>query len=98
MRRPILCGLLLLAALTAPFGSHAQVAKIEGARVSAPSAPARQRDLTKYTPQQRHFYLSGQRGMEWLQRANRPDGRFVHGLVPALRLPLEGDSYLRQSG
>jgi hypothetical protein len=98
MRRPIMCGSLLLGALTAPCGLHAQVAKVGDANVSAAAGPAKQRDLTKCTPQQRHFYLSGQRGLEWLQRANRPDGRFVHGFVPALRLPMEGDNYLRQAG
>src|SRR5262245_29692185 len=95
MRRPIVCGLLLLGTLV-PLGSPAQVAKVAG--VAAPSVAPRQRDLTKYTPQQRNFYLTGQRGLEWLQRANKPDGRFVHGLVPALRVPLEGDGYLRQAG
>jgi hypothetical protein len=36
--------------------------------------------------------------MEWLQRANKPDGRFTYGFVPALRQPLAGDSYVRQAG
>jgi len=63
-----------------------------------PSATVKQRDLSKLPIQQRLFYLSGQRGMEWLQRANQPDGHFVNGMVPALRLPLEGDSYVRQAG
>jgi hypothetical protein len=41
-------------------------------------------------------YLSGRRGTDWLLRANRPDGRFLHGYLPALRAPMEGDHYLRQ--
>jgi hypothetical protein len=44
------------------------------------------------------MYLSLQRGGDWLRRANRPDGRFVYGNVPALKSPLEGDDYLRQVG
>ena len=36
--------------------------------------------------------------MEWLQRANKPDGRFVNGFIPALGLRMEGDSYVRQAG
>jgi hypothetical protein len=55
-------------------------------------------DLRKLTLAQRQFYLSGQRGAEWLQRANRPDGRFVFGHVPALRTSLEGNDYLAQAG
>lgn len=65
---------------------------------SPAAAPVKQRTLAKFTFQQRHFYLSGQRGMEWLQRANRPDGRFVYGVIPALRVAMEGDSYIRQAG
>jgi hypothetical protein len=44
------------------------------------------------------MYLSAQRGADWLHRANRPDGRFVYGYLPALHKPLEGDHYLRQVG
>ncbi len=63
---------------------------------TAPAKPPR--DLKHLTIQQRQFYLSGQRGMEWLVRANKPDGRFVAGFLPALRLPMEGDNYMRQLG
>jgi len=42
--------------------------------------------------------LSAQGGADWLQRVNDADGRFVYGLVPALRTTLEGDNYLRQAG
>jgi hypothetical protein len=42
--------------------------------------------------------LSAQRGADWLFRANRPDGRFLHGYIPALQTVLEGDHYLRQVG
>jgi hypothetical protein len=56
------------------------------------------RDLSRFTVFQRQVYLSAHRGAEWLQRANRVDGRFQHGVVPALRRPLEGDHYLRQAG
>jgi hypothetical protein len=60
--------------------------------------PAKPRDLTRMTVTQRHFFLSAQRGADWLQRANKPDGRFVYGFLPALRVPMEGDQYLRQAG
>jgi hypothetical protein len=45
---------------------------------------------------EREIHLAGQRGAEWLQRANRSDGRFVYGYLPALRIPMEGDHYLQQ--
>jgi hypothetical protein len=44
------------------------------------------------------MYLSAQRGADWLCRTNQADGRFMHGYLPALKAPLEGDHYLRQAG
>jgi hypothetical protein len=44
------------------------------------------------------MYLSAQGGAAWLQRANGPDGRFIHGFIPDLNTRLEGDHYLRQVG
>jgi hypothetical protein len=68
----------------------------------APASPAPAKrpalDPARLSNLQRQMYLSAQRGADWLQRANRPDGRFVYGYVPALRTPLEGDHYLRQAG
>lgn len=55
-------------------------------------------NLDRFTDKQRFFYSSGQRGLEWLQKANKPDGRFVYGFLPALSMPMEGDSYLHQGG
>src|SRR5262249_44666333 len=53
------------------------------------------RDLSKLAPLERQMELSAQRGADWLFRANRADGRFVYGYVPALQKVLEGDHYLR---
>jgi len=61
---------------------------------SSPVAP----DLRKFNLSQRHFTLAGQRGADWLQRANGPDGRFLYGYVPSLRTPLEGNDFLAQAG
>lgn len=61
-----------------------------------PRRPAR--DPTGLPPLQQQMYLCAQRGGDWLRRANRPDGRFLSGYVPALKTPLEGDHYLRQAG
>jgi hypothetical protein len=96
MRQPVLTA-AILTALAAVLASAVAQAPKTGAG-NAPGLPSKQRDLTNLAPQQRNIYLSGQRGLEWLQRANKQDGRFIYGLVPALRLPMEGDSYLRQAG
>jgi hypothetical protein len=55
-------------------------------------------DLNKLSPLQRQMDLSAQAGADWLCRANRPDGRFVYGYLPALKAVLDGDHYLRQAG
>jgi hypothetical protein len=100
VRLPIVYGLLLLAILAGLSGLPGQGPKITDQTPVPPSTPASkpQRDLAKLTVEQRHFYLSGQRGMDWLQRSNKPDGRFLYGYLPDLRLPMEGDSYIRQAG
>jgi hypothetical protein len=55
-------------------------------------------DPAKMAPFQRQAYFSLCRGADWLCRANRLDGHFDYGLVPELRVRLEGDHYLRQAG
>lgn len=63
------------------------------------SPPAKKsRDLAKLSVHQRNVYLGAQRATEWLHKANKPDGRFVCGFVPALRVPLEGDDLKQQAG
>jgi hypothetical protein len=44
------------------------------------------------------MYLSVLGGADWLHRANRDDGRFVYGYLPAVNAVMEGDHYLRQVG
>jgi hypothetical protein len=84
------CGLVIL--LTIPFTI--------GLSQDRPSAGREDElpDLSKLHPLHRAVYLSSRRGAEWLWQANRPDGLFTHGLVPALNVELEGDHYLRQAG
>src|ERR671937_6369 len=67
----------------------------EPTAASRPAAGRLPRDLAKLSPLQRQMVLSAQRGADWLRRANRADGRFEPGCIPALRVPLEGDHYLR---
>ncbi len=65
----------------------------------APAAsPLGHINLSKLLPFHRQMVLSAQGGADWLGRINDADGRFVYGLVPALRTTLEGDHYLRQAG
>jgi hypothetical protein len=67
----------------------------------APGATTAERplhDVSKLSPLQQQMYLSAQHGAEWLARTNRADGHFDNGYVPALRVLLEGDHYLRQAG
>lgn len=66
--------------------------------VATPAPTPAKRDLAKLTIQQRTFYASAQRAKDWLQKANKSDGRFVHGFVPSLRVVLDGDHYTRQAG
>jgi hypothetical protein len=40
---------------------------------------------------------SAARGMEWLQRANQPDGKFLPGFIPALAAKAEGEAFLPQA-
>jgi hypothetical protein len=55
-------------------------------------------ELAKLAPLQQQMYLTARRGADWLCRTNQSDGRFMHGYLPALKAPLEGDHYLRQEG
>jgi hypothetical protein len=107
VRPPIIlvCSLVLIVA-----GSLTTLSVLQGQEHSAPppppgakpapqSAPQRPgHDISKWPFFSKQVYLAAQRGSEWLQRANRGDGRFIAGYVPALRAPLEGDSFLRQAG
>jgi hypothetical protein len=99
----LVCSLVLLSA-----GSFTTLSVIRGqehpvpppgAKQTAQPAPQRPgKDISRWPFFPKQIYLASQRGSEWLQRANRGDGRFIAGYAPALRAPLEGDSFLRQAG
>lgn len=65
-----------------------------------PLSQASPRDFSKLDvgPFTKEMLVSCQRGSEWLWRINDAKGRFLHGYVPALSCPLDGDNYLRQAG
>jgi hypothetical protein len=77
-----------------PKPSAETTAPIKPVSAHVPEQPK----LSKYTPLQKQMYLSVQRGADWLFRANRADGRFDPGYVPALASVMEGEHYLRQAG
>src|SRR5262245_1690712 len=41
--------------------------------------------------------MSAARGLEWLQRANQPDGKFLSGFNPALAAKIDNDAFLAQT-
>jgi hypothetical protein len=102
-----LCGVLFssgaFAALSLTWGQEAPPGSASKPATSsvplAIPAPVERapRDLARLSALQRQMYLSAQSGADWLRRANRADGRFLAGYVPALKTPLEGDHYLRQA-
>jgi hypothetical protein len=95
-------GLTTLSLIRAQDRPAAPAATPRPAAADAPASPgpppAPARDFSKYSPLQKQMLLSARRGADWLFRMNEVKGRFVHGHVPALRAPLEGDHYLRQAG
>jgi hypothetical protein len=66
--------------------------------VAEPARPPAAARSSKWTPLQKQFSLSAQRGADWLFRMNGVKGRFLIGFLPALKTELEGDHYLRQAG
>lgn len=81
--------------LVLAFGLGGAAVAQEPGKTSPKKSPP---NPAKLTVPQRNIYLSTQRGMEWLHKANKPDGRFVYGLLPALRTPMEGDDFIHQAG
>jgi hypothetical protein len=77
-------------------GGKAQVVAPPPQIVPPANVVSRRYDPARMSPLQQHLYLSAQRGAEWLQRRQKPDGRFIYGFSPSLRQPLEEDSYLAQ--
>lgn len=84
--------------VTFGFATAAQEPGIFPAIAIKPIAesPQKPRDLSKLTPLDRHLYLTAVRGMDWLQRSNQPDGKFLAGFLPALAAKAEGDPFMPQ--
>ena len=80
-----------------PAADVRPVAAAAPARAKPPAAMDRFRDLRTLPVVTKDMVLSAQRGMEWLNRFNQPNGRFLHGYLPALNQAMEGDHFLRQA-
>jgi SAM-dependent methyltransferase len=79
-------------------GQSQPVAQPQGPPKGPAGEPPRPgRNLAKWSYFEKEIYFSGQRGSEWLQRANCYDGRFVYCHVPALRSPLEPDGFMQEA-
>jgi hypothetical protein len=68
-----------------------------GTPPAAPGPLRLTRDVKKLPFAQQQLYFTAQRGTEWLLRANKADGRFVSGLVPALRITLTEENIQHQA-
>ena len=63
------------------------------------NAPANQRrDGSKLPELAQPIFYSAASAAEWLKRTNKPDGRFVYGFQPSLRVQIDGDNFLSQAG
>jgi hypothetical protein len=91
MRRSGFGGLIMI--LIFAYAGGAQEVK-----QTAHVVPAKGRDIAKWPVAQQQMQVGAQRAMDWLRRANKPDGRFVYGFLPALCVPMEGDYYVHQAG
>src|SRR5258708_6597335 len=65
-----------------PNFSNAKPAEFKSAKIPAHLQP---------------IYTSGAHGLEWLQRANQPDGKFIPGFIPALAAKIDSDAFLPQT-
>jgi hypothetical protein len=61
---------------------------------TAPPFAARSAKIPAYLEP---IHTSGVRGMDWLRRANQPDGKFLAGFNPALAAKTETDAFLPQA-
>ena len=98
MRQTLPFAILLVPALALLAAGAETPPPVVPAKHTKLAIPAKVRDLAKLTPQQRSWYVAARQGMDWLRRTNRPDGKFVYGFLPDLRVPLEGDSFAAQAG
>ena len=86
---PLFTGLLCLLGQAA---ESANDAADHSCRAVTPAEPStgKSRDGSRLPAAAQPIFYSAHRAMDWLKLANKPDGRFVYGFLPALRMPMEG--------
>lgn len=55
------------------------------------------RPLPPLPPRVQPIHLASVRGMDWLERANQPDGKFLPGFLPALAVKPTSDPFMPQT-
>ncbi len=102
MRKSLAVWLIILVASAGMlFHTQAQpppqpIAPPMAARAHAEKVKPRHGD--KLPDQAQAIFFSAHRALEWLKLTNKPDGRFVYGFQPALRVQLDGDNFQSQAG
>jgi len=87
------CSLLLI-----PTTAFAQPVVPASRVVPADIGNLKPRDGGKLPESAQPIFYSAARGLEWLKLANKPDGRFVYGFQPSLRVQIDGDNFVSQAG
>lgn len=78
---------------------HGQELVVPAARIVPADAPAvKARTADKLPESAQPIFYSALRGTDWLKLTNKPDGRFVYGFQPSLRVQLDGDNFQSQAG
>ncbi len=67
------------------------------ASVPKPPSLSRFQQLQNFPPETTAAVLGMRAGAEWLAKRQQPQGRFLFGVNPALRTPIDGDSDYRQA-
>ena len=70
---------------------------VSPAKTKSAVAFDRFRNLETLPELTKQMVMSALGGMEWLYRYNQPNGMFLHGYLPAVNLPMEGDHFLHQA-
>ena len=100
MRKTLLACMLLVPVAILGALWHGQAQTPPPIMPTTPIAPAepKPREAGKLPDDAQPIYYSALRATEWLKLANKPDGRFVYGFQPSLRVQLDGDNFQSQAG
>lgn len=98
---PVLGGLLVASWSTLSWCGGQPAPAIPGAApqfpIKPPAGATGGAAPTKLTAAQQLLHASAGEGKDWLLRMNRPNGRFLYGFIPCLRVPIAEDNFAHQS-